>query len=334
MKKIYLSAIVIILNVAAHAQDAGLKDVKSSATQTVKGVDDTAFKTGWRKGGLASLSFTQVNNDNWVAAGGDKYSLSMSGTLNLFATKKWDRHTWDNILDVNYGLVNTTTLGVRKVNDLLNFVSKLGVEPNNWKNVSITLLGQFRSQLTNGYDYNYFNSGQKRRNSGFFAPAYITIAPGFDWHPKPWLSVFGSPAALRWTIVSNGPYSFAGPGGIFTYNGTQYQESALATLYGVDPAKENLAQFGAFITINANKEIVKNVTYIGKMDLYSNYLKNPKNVALFWTNQFLMKVNKWLSVTYEIDLLDDDNIRLATDATHAVGLQVLSTLGVGIAAKF
>lgn len=330
MKRILSTLLIVFFVSNLFAQDAGVKSLQDAASQNVQTVNDTAFKAGWKKGGLVNFALTQVGNSNWVAANGDDFSLSMAGSLNVFATKKWNYKTWDNVLDISYGLTNTTTLGVRKNNDLINFVSKLGMQPSGWKNVNITLLGQFRSQLTNGYDYDYFGSGLKRRNSGFFAPAYITIAPGIDWHPKPWFSVFGSPVALRWTIVSNGPYSFAAQGGVFQGN----TETALATLYGVDPVKENLVQFGAFVTLNVKKEIFKNVTYIGKVDLYSNYLKNPQNIDLFSTNQVQMKVNKWLSVNYEVDFLYDDDVKQAANPTHAVGLEVLSTLGVGFVAKF
>jgi hypothetical protein len=329
MKKIFGLGLIIFLHQIVFAQDGTLKDIKATATTAIKTTDDTTINK-WLKGGTLNLSMTQVSNNNWVAAGGDKFSLSFSGIFHAFATKKWGNKTWDNILDLSYGLTNTTTLGVRKTNDLINFVSKYGITPTNWKNVNITLLGQFRSQLTNGYDYNYFGSGIQRRTSGFFAPAYITIAPGIDWRPNSWLSIFGSPAALRWTIVSNDPYSFAAPGGVFE----GHRETPLATLYGVDSISENLAEIGAFVTISAKKDLMTNVNYYTKLDLYSNYLKNPQNIAVFWTNQFILKVNKWINVTYEIDLLDDDNIKQSSNPGSAVGLQVLSTLGVGFATKF
>ncbi len=79
---------------------------------------------------------------------------------------------------------------------------------------------------------------------------------------------------------------------------------------------------------------MKNIIYIGKLDLYSNYLGKAQNVAMFSTNQFQMKINKLINVNYEIDLLDDDNIKQAANPTHAVGLQVLSTIGIGFSAKF
>ena len=331
MRKIITLIAVGTFIYTAKAQDASVKALKTTATTAVQ--TDTAKKpnvNGWTKGLNLSLSLTQVGNSNWIAAGGDKFSLSAAAAFNAFASRKWGRKTWDNILDINYGLVNTTTLGTRKINDRIDFLSKFGYTPAKWKNVQLSLLGQFRSQLTSGYEYDYFGTTTKRRNSGFFAPAYIVVAPGIDWTPAKWISIFGSPAAARWTIVSNGPYSYASQGGNFNGN----VETPLATLYGVNPATENKGEFGAFVTISVRKDIVKNITYISKLDLYSNYLSKPQNVDVFWTNQFRLAISKAIQVSYSIDLLYDDNVKNPAVPTHALGLQALSTLGIGFAFKY
>ena len=331
MKKITtLFTVFALFYNCAKAQDASVKTLQATAGTTVKTEGGTLTKSGWKRGGSFGLNLTQVSNSNWVAAGGDKFSLSTAAALNVFASKKWGRHSWDNMVDVNYALVKTTTLGLRKVNDRLDVISKYGYQPGKWKNVNLSALGQLRSQITSGYDYDYFGTGAKRRNSGFFAPAYVTIAPGIDWKPKEWLSVFFSPLSGRFTIVTNDPYSYVSPDGI--YNGNP--ESPLATLYGVDPAKKYKGEFGAFMTTTLKKDIMKNINYYSKLDLYSNYLNNPQNIDVFWTNQIKMKVNKWIQVSYTLDLLYDDDVKTATKVPTTLGLQALSTLGVGFAAKF
>jgi Protein of unknown function (DUF3078) len=332
MKKLLSLLALTIISIASMAQDATVKDLKTAAGATIK--RDTSLKAnknGWVKGGLFSINLTQIGNSNWIAAGGDKFSLSLATSLNVFANRTWGRNSWDNVLDINYALVNTTTLGVRKVNDRLDFTSKYGYEPKNWKNISIASLVQFRSQISSGYQYDYFGTATKRRNSGFFAPAYITVAPlGINWQPNPWFSLFGSPVVARWVIASNGPYSYASQGGVFMGNA----ETPLATLYGVNPANPNRGEFGAFITATLKKDIMKNVNYYSKIDLYSNYLKKAKNIDLFWTNQVRMKVNKWILVSYTLDMLYDDDVKNPVRPANALGLQVLSTLGVGFAAKW
>ncbi len=331
MKKL-CSLLVLLTCIEAFAQDATVKELKNAAANTIK--MDTSYKpdkNGWIRGGLFSLNLTQIGNSNWIAAGGDKFSLSVASSLNIFASRSWKRNTWINVLDLNYALVNTSTLGVRKVNDRLDFISKYSYQPNKWKNLSIASLSQVRSQLSSGYEYDYFGTTTKRRNSGFFAPAYITVAPvGIEWKPTPYFTVFGSPVVARWVIASNGPYSYASQGGVFNGN----VETPLATLYGVDPANPNRGEFGAFITATFKKDVMKNINYYSKIDLYSNYIKRAKNIDVFWTNQIRMKVNKWIQVSYSLDMLYDDDVKNPEKPANTLGLQVLSTLGVGFAAKW
>ena len=110
-------------------------------------------------------------------------------------------------------------------------------------------------------------------------------------------------------------------------------ETALATLYGVDPAKENRGEFGAFVTATIKKDIFKNTSYFSKLDLYSNYLKGPQNVDVFWTNQFKVKLTKWLNVNYQLDMLYDDDVKNPKNPGSAIGLQLLSTFGIGVSVK-
>lgn len=334
MKRLLGLLVVTILSLQLTAQDASVKEMQSTAQKTV--VTDTskkANKNGWVRGANFTFGLTQIGNKNWIAAGGDEFSLSAAFSINAYANRKWGtrlQHTWDNMLDLNYGVINTTTLGVRKVNDRLDFISKYGFQPKKWKKTTITLFGQLRSQLTSGYQYDYLGTNEKRRNSGFFAPAYIVVAPGVEWKPNNWFSLFGSPLAARWVIVSNGPYSYLAQGGVF--NGQV--ETPLATLYGVNPAKQHRGEFGAFVTASIKKSIFQNkVAYYSKLDLYANYIKNPENVDVFWTNQFKVNLTKWLNVNYQLDMLYDDDVKNPKQPTSAIGLQLLSTFGVGVSVK-
>ncbi len=339
MKRFFSLLTIATLSLQVNAQDATVKAIQATANTTIAAVD-TSYKPnkkGWVKGAYFNANLTQIGNKNWIAAGGDKFSLSVAGSLNAFANRKWGRNSWDNVLDINYGVIQTTTLGVRKINDRIDFITKYGYKPKRWNKVSWSALGQLRSQLTNGFEYNYKETTERRRNSAFFAPAYITIAPGIDWKPNSWFSLFYSPLATRWTIVSNAPYSYLGQGGI--YNGMV--ETPLATLYGVDPAKGNLGQFGSFLTATANTTLFKTISYYGKADFYANLIQRENKSGLdaidvFWTNQFKAKIGKYFSVSYGLDFLYDDDI-LSVDPKkqgQSVGLQVLSTLGVGFNYKF
>ncbi len=96
--------------------------------------------------------------------------------------------------------------------------------------------------------------------------------------------------------------------------------------YGVDPGKKSRSEIGAFLSAQFNKEIATNIVYISRLDLFSNYSRNPQNVDLYFTNVLTMKVNKYISANIALDLLYDD------DAIQK--LQVRQLLGVGFSAKF
>jgi len=124
------------------------------------------------------------------------------------------------------------------------------------------------------------------------------------------LSVFISPLTSRWIVLANKALSERGG-------------------YGVPPGAGSFNQIGAFVTLNYNNEIAKNITYRGKMDLFSNYQNRPQNVDLFMTNLFSFKINKFFSATYSLDLIYDDDVRLFGPSKQSPGLQTKSLIGIG-----
>lgn len=336
---------VIILSatpVFLLAQDKNVSTMKAERERT--SYDDTSHKynaKGWRKGGVFSLNVAQGNSNNW-AAGAERSSFSVAGFTTLFANKKKGDYFWDNNLDLGYALQRTSSQGTRKTDDKIDFYSKVG------KNISekwaIAAVLNLRTQMTDGYDYDYLGKGVRRRVSGLFAPAYLLISPGLEWKPTSYFNVLISPISARWVIVSNDPYSYYYAGGVDPDN--LEPETPLAALYGVNPGRKVAFQAGAYLSANFMKEVFKNVTYKSRLDLFSNYLgtrdpitevkvsAKPKNVDVFWTNSIVMKVNKWLGVTYNFDLIYDDDVRQFGPEGKSPGTQTRSLLGVGVTAKF
>lgn len=335
---------------AGFAQDAAVKAMQQEATRSVKTENSPPKESKWKKGAVLSLSVAQGGSSNW-AAGAEKFSLSIAATANLYANYTKAKWSWFNTLDLGYALVNTTSQGIRKNDDKIDLFSKLGHVYS--KAVNISLVGNFRSQFTNGFDYNYKGKGYYRRTSSFMAPAYLTLAPGFDWHPKSYLSVFFSPVSGRFVLVTRLPKSYYFQGGVIPDADGGGYELPMSTLYGVDPERMVRFELGGFASVNFNKELFRNVNYKSRLDLYSNYLKSyafeatgpdelkvtdtdpkPGNVDVFWTNTILMKVNKWLQVTYNFDLIYDDDVRQFGPGKDRPGTQLRSLLGIGVAAKF
>ena len=288
----------------AKGQDKNVRELQRTGTRVAK--EDTSHKSGWKRGAQLTLGLAQGATRNW-AAGGERSSLAVNGYANLFADYRRGAQRWYNNLDLFYAVLRTTTQGTRKNDDRIDLFSKFS--HNLGKKFGFGAVGNLRTQFTNGYDY-----AQKppERISAFLAPAYLTIAPGFDWSPVEGFGVFGSPLSTRWT-----------------YSGIR----TLAPFYGIVDGRRVRTEAGAYLSATLKREVLKNVTWQARMDLYSNYLAKPGNIDVFWTNVVAMKVNRFLSVTYNFDLVYDDDIRIFGPSENAPRTQSKSLLSVGITLK-
>ena len=298
----------ITLTNICFAQDTTVTGLKTASAMEIK-KDKIDSSKLWNTGGLFTLHFGQGSQSNW-AAGGDDFSLSLNSGLDLYAFYKKDRWSWDNTLSLDYGFVKTTSLGVRKNDDRIDLLSKAGyaLKPK----LSLSTLVNFHSQFTKGYDYT--SAGTFTLLSDFLSPGYLLWSLGLDYKPVDGLSVFISPIASRWTFVINNTLSAKGS-------------------YGLDPGEKVRNEIGAFASITYIKNISKQISYNGRLDLFSNYEHNPQNVDLNWTNSFDAKISKLLTASFKFDMIYDDDVKLFGPNNDSPGLQVKSLLGVGLTVK-
>ena len=308
MKKIIVIALLLCA-FSIYAQDKTVSKLKDESGKTIaKDASDTSKKT-WKKGGVVGFNLAQTSLSNW-AAGGDKFSLSVNAIINLYAFYKQGRSSWDNTIDFTAGYIKTTSLGGRKNDDRLDILSKYGYAiASKW---NLGGLFNFRSQLFKGYTY---PNGVKQFSSAFFSPAYVLISAGLDFKPTKNFSVFISPLTLRLTILRDDSLSAKG-------------------LYGVDAGEHHQFEFGAFLSASYIKDLNKIVSYKGRLDLFSNYKHNPQNVDLLMSNVFAAKLSKWLTATWNFDMIYDDDVKLFGTTGHSPALQIKSLIGAGMLIKF
>lgn len=302
--KCLFSVLIVIVTLSATAQDNTVSSLKDDSNR--KSEEDTAHKTGWKTGGLFTLNVAQGSLSNWQG-GGDKNSFSAVGFLNLFGVLKDGKNLWENTLDLGYGYINTTSLGSRKSDDRIDFLSKYGYRVSSkWY---AGALFNFRSQFAKGFTYAKDINGVETKSltSKFMAPAYVLLSLGFDYKPTSAFSVFLSPVTERWIIVNDDVLSAIGA-------------------YGVDPGKKSKNELGAFVSASFNKNVMENVTFKSRFDAFSNYKHDPSNIDIFWTNVLALKVNKYLSANIALDFLYDDDA--------VARLQLRQLLGIGFSAKF
>ena len=294
--------------------------------------------TKWKQGGIFSVMGAQSGTRNWTAAP-EKFSLTAAANLYLFANKTWGKNVWESNLDLAYALSNTESNGIRKMDDKIDLFTRYGYYFK--EKLGAGLVGNLRTQFSNGYDY---SEEPRKRLSGFFAPAVLTVGPGLHYKPFKDFTMTVGPSA-RWIIVTNNPYSYNYQGGVKPGG---EPELSTAEVYGVHPAEKTRFEFGPHLTATYNRNVIKNVNYRTRLDVMFDVQGNdvgneetgilkarqPGNGDFYWTNNITMSVNKWLKVNYGFDLMYDDDVQIFGDNKDKPATQLKSMLGVGLAIGF
>lgn len=304
MRKRGLFILFVLWANLSFAQDQVVARLRSETSRSIKKEVDSSI-WNWKQGGMYNFNLSQSSLSNWVA-GGDNFNLSLNSYFNYFKFYRKDRQSWDNNIDINLGFIQSTSLGGRKNDDRVDFLSKYGYKIDTTGVWYISGLFNFRSQFFDGYSF----GGNPVFTSSFLSPAYIILSAGLDYKPDNKLSIFFSPLTSRTTLLFSKKLSELGK-------------------YGVEAGKHVNRETGLFITINYNNTIAPNIIYKGRADFFSNYYEKPENINLYMTNMFMFKILKNFSATYSLDLIYDDKIRIFGPLKQSPGLQMKSIIGIG-----
>ena len=126
---------------------------------------------GWKKGGIFSVTLSQTALKNWAAGG--QNSVAVNGIFSLFANLRGEKSSWDNSLDLGYGIMKQgKNEDFRKTDDKIDFLSKYGRQAFGKFKYAARL--NFKTQMQPGY--NYIDNDNKNKISDFLSPGYLTLA--------------------------------------------------------------------------------------------------------------------------------------------------------------
>lgn len=297
MRKIFFFIISCIC-VQLNAQDGTVKQMQDAGTKAVKSLDSN----GWKKSGALIFNLNQGALSNW-AAGGEQNVFGINGIFNYSINYKMGKNIWDNYFDIALGFQNATSFKkFRKIDDRIDITSKYGRQFS--KKWYYGILFNFNSQALPGFDY---STDPPAKISSFLSPGKILLSPGVDFRPNDKFSVFMSPATVRWVLKRD-------------------EDFYHIAKFGVDSAKKINTEFGAFITAKCKIMVTKWATYTGRLDLFSNYRRNPQNVDVLMNNLLTMNFTKNFATNLSVDLLYDDDVLKK--------LQLKEILGIGLTMKF
>lgn len=265
----------------------------------------------WRKGLKAALNLNQASfSSNWKSGGVN--SLGFTGLFNYKANYKADHMTWENEIDMLYGMVNNAGQGFRKTLDRIYFDTKLGKELNpKWSMFAAT---NFLSQFGPGLKYQLDAGGVERGTliSSFLAPAFLTTSLGFEYHPVKHFKLRLSPFSPRITIVRNVE---------------EYTAVDPVAPYGVKLGESVRYEWLAFqMLAEYNKDIAQNINLKFRYLVFSNL----DNLSLQTVDQRLdlnltAKISKFLNVNVGSILLYDYDQDPGIQLSQAFSIGILYT---------
>ncbi|CAN5840621.1 DUF3078 domain-containing protein [soil metagenome] len=297
-------------------------------TDTLKVVTEPLPKS-WKKGGSFGFNFTQTTYNNWAAGGVN--SLSGQMLLGLYVNYKKDSTTWENSGDFAFGLVQQGKGYARKTDDKIDLTSKYSryAFGNVW--YYSALLG-FKTQFLPGYTF----EGDTARTlvSDFLSPAYTILAIGLDYKPNKKFSLFIAPVTGKITFVNNQELADQGAFGV---KAAEYDTAG----HRLVPGENIRYEFGGYVRAQYQAEIMTNVNFKARLELFTNYLDHPGNIDVNAETLISMKVNKFITASLASQVIYDNDINIDVDKNHdgiieATGprLQFRQVLGVGFGVKF
>lgn len=332
MKKISILLLAVLSMVTTYAQ----KDVAASTAGTIAPTIEEGEKA-WKFGGGVGLFANQVALVNWSAGGVSSISGLLNG--NIFANFRRGKHSWENNFKAEYGMIKQKGEDLTKNADRMELNSKYGYQVDKTGKLFVGGLMNFSSQFTMGY-----KDGETVHSSNFMSPGFLILAAGLDWKPNEMFSLFFSPLAGKFVIVTD--------------------KGIDETAFGVNAGEQVRSELGAYMKVEFKKDIMKNIKFKTALSLYLNYLdktttdiyeegvfvktkSNLGNVDVDWTVGIDLTVNKWITVNLgtqliydhdtKIGLYDTDNVAiLAADGAQKTGprTQFREVLNVGFTYKF
>ena len=297
--------------------------ITQAQTDTTTQKADTVVKP-WKLKALYGSNGTQSSFVNWNAGG--RNSISLMGYVSASANYLQHQWKWDNNLSLALGGLKYIGKGnggegLQKTDDRIEISSTFGYSFDKSlekKQLYFSLITGFRTQFLDGFVY----PNTLDRVSSFMAPGYFNLALGLDYSPNKNLTLFISPAAMKWTVVNDQVLADAGSFGV----------DPAAIVDGVlIPGSLYRSEFGAYFKMKYNKEIVKNIEMKSTLELFSNYLENPENIDINGDVLFTFKVNKWFSASLNWTVIYDHDINIQSiDGGFGPRTQFKSVLGLGV----
>lgn len=291
--------VLLILSSASllYAQEKDADREKRLQQEAAKG-RDTSKPMGWQLASVAGINLSQVSFRDWAQGGANSMAYALWGTG--AAVRHGEKTRWSNSLKMTFGEARVGDQESRKTDDEIYFESLLIY----MLGTTINPYGAFtlRTQFAPGYAY--FTDAPRKQISAIFDPAYLTQSAGVAYTPFENLIVrFG--AGVREVLTS-------------TY--TQYTDD-LAT----PEIEKSRVEGGLESVTDFRWPFAENMVFTTRLELFAPF-KTLDRVVMRNDNTIAMKVNQYVTVNFNVQLINDVNVSARTQMKEALAVGVSYTL--------
>ncbi|MEH6679736.1 MAG: DUF3078 domain-containing protein [Sediminicola sp.] len=284
----------------------------------------------WHKENVIGLNFNEVAFVNWKA-GGDN-SISAAGNLKLVRNYKFRYISWENDVELRYGINAQEGRKLRKTEDVIRLNSTFGYRRDTISNWYYSVKANFNTQFSNGYQY----PNRDTPISRFMSPGYLFLGAGTSYIPEgKKFNLYISPLTQKATFVLDQNLADQGAFGV---------KKAVLDADGntITPGENIFVELGFLITNTWETPIYENVLLNHRINLYTDYLRSFGNVDVDWELNIKLIVNKYMNATIGTQLIFDDDIKfdevIAEDGSVLdpgdSKIQFKQLLSIGVAYNF
>lgn len=262
-------------------------------------VDSVGQPSDWKHTLVAGLTLTQASYTNWAQGGENTlaYTFSIDGK----SVQDLTMTNWSSSYKIAYGQTRLGSKGLKKTDDKIELENvltyKIGTTVNPYASAT------FKSQLDDGYKYDDATN-TKLKISSAFDPMYLTQAVGIGYQPAVEIKTRLG-AALREVLDKN---RFG------------YADDAATTLVIEDSKVEG----GLESVTDVEIKIEENTLFTSKLEMFAPF-NSIDIVVVRSDNTLSSKVNKYISVIFNVQLINDRSVTARTQVKEGLALGISYT---------
>ncbi|MDP1675884.1 MAG: DUF3078 domain-containing protein [Bacteroidota bacterium] len=261
--------------------------------------DSTAQASEWKHSLVSGLLLTQMSYTDW-AQGGEN-ALAYTITIDGKSIRDVELTNWSNTYKIAYGQTRLGSKGLRKTDDKLELESVLTYKFGTYVNPYAS--ATFKSQFADGFKYDDV-AGTKAKTSAGFDPMYLTQAVGVGYQPV---------AQVKTRLGAAIREVFSGAQG--------YADDA-----GTTPTIETSKVEGGLESVtDAEWKFEENLLFTTKLEMFAPF-NNIDVVIVRSNNTIVAKVNEYISVNLNVQLINDANITARTQVKQSLAMGLTYTL--------